>query len=94
LTYVGNGYSPAFVAGMIEVVDRLNAGSAIVLVSGTDDICAAHCRKESEPHCLKPRAAWRDLSALREIGALIGDRFADGLTLETDLVEQRSCAAT
>ncbi|WP_181700791.1 DUF1284 domain-containing protein [Chthonobacter albigriseus] len=72
LTFVGKGYSPAFVAGMVGVVNRLSAGSAIRIVDGPDDICAAHVAEESEPHCLLPRAQARDAAALADVGALFG----------------------
>ncbi|SMC90853.1 DUF1284 domain-containing protein [Rhizobium sp. RU36D] len=54
LTYVGKGYSPAFVANYDAISARLSAGEEIELVAGPDDVCApllgdahAHCRGES-----------------------------------------------
>lgn len=54
LTYVGKGYSPAFVANYDAISRRLAAGEEIELVGGPDDICApllgdvdAHCHRES-----------------------------------------------
>lgn len=40
LTYVGKGYSAAFVANLDRVADRLAAGEGLALVEGPDDICA------------------------------------------------------
>lgn len=82
LTYVGKGYSPAFVAGMDAVVARLQAGAEVLLVEGPDDICAAHVADCAEPHCLRPRAAGRDAAALLSVGALIGRVLVPGDTLD------------
>ncbi|EFO30094.1 conserved hypothetical protein [Roseibium sp. TrichSKD4] len=54
LTYLGKGYTPAFVENYERVVTRLNAGETITIVSGPDEIChpmlndpSCHCRNES-----------------------------------------------
>ncbi len=39
LTYVGKGYSPAFVENYEVIAARLSAGEEIELVAGPDDIC-------------------------------------------------------
>jgi len=40
LTYVGKGYSAAFIANLDRVADRLAGGEGLELVEGPDDICA------------------------------------------------------
>lgn len=82
LTYVGKGYSPAFVAGMDAVVARLRAGAGVLLVEGPDDICAAHVVECADPHCLRPRASGRDAAALLSVGPLFGRTLAPGDTLD------------
>ncbi len=40
LTFVGKGYSPAFVENYDRIAGRLSEGEDILLVDGPDDICA------------------------------------------------------
>ncbi|WP_363311377.1 DUF1284 domain-containing protein [uncultured Devosia sp.] len=54
MTYIGRGYSPAFVENYDRIVALLAAGEAIQLVEGPDDICGpllgtrdTHCHNES-----------------------------------------------
>ena len=60
LSYRGEGYTPAFIENFDAIINQINNGAAIEIVSGADDICAAlrqggdtscaHakvCRKES-----------------------------------------------
>ncbi len=54
LTFVGEGYTPAFTRNYLRIAARLSAGEAIEIVEGPDDICApmlgtpdAHCDNES-----------------------------------------------
>lgn len=84
MTYVGKGYSPGFVAGMDEVVSRLNAGVPAEIISGPDDICATHCAERRDPHCLKADARWRDETALSDIGQLTGMTLKPGSILLLD----------
>ena len=71
LTYVGRGYSPAFVDNYDRVVTRLSEREPIRLVDGPDDICApieyaegAHCHNES--------VVERDRLALAAVRDLLG----------------------
>ncbi|MBO6860924.1 MAG: DUF1284 domain-containing protein, partial [Roseibium sp.] len=54
LTYLGKGYTPAFVENYSTIVQRLNEGEPIELVEGPDTLCqpmldepGCHCRNES-----------------------------------------------
>ncbi|MBB3773166.1 hypothetical protein FHS55_003797 [Angulomicrobium tetraedrale] len=76
LTYVGRGYTPAFVAHYERVVARLNAGEEAILVEGPDEICAPML--EGGHHCLKPRIAARDAQALAALSALTGNELVAG----------------
>ncbi|QIB34391.1 DUF1284 domain-containing protein [Ancylobacter pratisalsi] len=82
LTFVGKGYTPAFVAHYERVVARLNAGAEAVLVEGPDDICAPML--EGGHHCLKPRIAARDTEALAAVEAALGTRIGVGARLLLD----------
>lgn len=71
LTYVGRGYSPAFVENYDAIAARLSQREPIRLVDGPDDICApildiasAHCHNES--------VVERDRLALDAVRALLG----------------------
>ncbi|WP_192256632.1 DUF1284 domain-containing protein [Mesorhizobium silamurunense] len=72
LTYVGKGYSPAFIANYEKVVRRLGEGEEVLIVTGPDDICAPMLDEPAEPHCLRESAAERDGLAARDVGALLG----------------------
>lgn len=82
LTYVGKGYTPAFVAQYDALVTRLNAGEEAVLVAGPDDICAPLL--EGGHHCLKPRITARDAQALDELGRLLGHPLEAGAPVPLD----------
>lgn len=71
LTYVGKGYTPAFVANLERLIVRLSQGEDVLLVDGPDDICApmvsacgAHCSLDSVRH--------RDVAALDSVGRAVG----------------------
>ncbi|MGT2467926.1 DUF1284 domain-containing protein [Mesorhizobium atlanticum] len=83
LTYVGKGYSPAFVANYDVVVERLAGGVDILIVSGPDDVCAP-LLNEGEPHCLGESAARRDEAAAQDVADLLGRPLVAGARLELD----------
>jgi len=72
LNYGGAGYTPEFIENMSSVVERINQGAAIQIVSGIDDICAvlrqggavacAHART-----CRAQRVKHRDEIALQSV---------------------------
>lgn len=70
LTYVGKGYSPGFVANYDAIAVRLSQGEDIVIVAGPDDICAP-LLQQADSHCHEPRINQRDVSAIRDVGALM-----------------------
>ncbi len=76
LTFVGKGYSPAFVANMQQIVQRIRQGAAIELVEGPDDVCrpllSAPDVGENPPHCGNPSVTARDARALADIAATLG----------------------
>jgi uncharacterized protein len=83
LTYVGKGYSEAFVANYDAVVARLNKGEDIVLVAGPDDICAP-LLSGRECHCHRPSVARRDGQAAHAISSLLARDVGPGMTLVLD----------
>lgn len=87
LTYKGKGYSPAFVANLDQVADRLTAGEEVLLVEGPDDVCAPLCRdggSEDDPHCGLDRVRDRDRQALEAISALLNRSLRPGERLTLD----------
>lgn len=82
LTYVGKGYTPAFVAQYDALVARLNAGEDAVLVEGPDDICAPML--EGGHHCLKPRITARDAQALADLARIFGRPLGAGEPVPLD----------
>ncbi|PTW63117.1 hypothetical protein C8N35_1011167 [Breoghania corrubedonensis] len=82
LTYVGNGYNPAFARAYDGIVERLNAGESIRVVSGADAICQALIANDKDPHCFTERVRARDRRAAADVGALLGHEIAEGAEFE------------
>jgi hypothetical protein len=82
LTFVGEGYTPAFVENYRQIARRLSAGESIEIVEGPDDICApllcdtAHCHGEG--------VAMRDRLAAEAVGDMTGIAIAPGAVLKPD----------
>jgi uncharacterized protein len=99
LTFLGKGYSPAFVANLEQVVRRLSTGTeTIQIVAGPDDICAPLLREcgESDRHCHRSSVLERDRLATEAIGTLLGNTLAPGahlLLTHADLDNLRSAFA-
>jgi len=83
LTFVGEGYTPAFTNNYRRIAERLTAGEEIKLVSGPDDICAP-LLDEKEPHCFKDSVIARDAAALEDVATLLDDKIELGSVLVPD----------
>ena len=83
LTFVGEGYTPAFTDNYRRIAERLTNGEEIKLVSGPDDICAP-LLDEMEPHCFKASVIERDAAALADVAALLGEEIEIGVVLVPD----------
>lgn len=83
LTFVGEGYDPAFTDNYRQIAKRLSAGEDILFVAGPDDICAPLLGGES-PHCLSDGAEARDIAAAEAVGRLLGRKIAPGATVSPD----------
>ncbi|TPP10227.1 DUF1284 domain-containing protein [Rhizobium glycinendophyticum] len=71
LTYVGKGYSPAFVENYEAIAARLSSGEEIELVAGPDDICAP-LTADAKAHCHGPSVVERDHEAAVAVARLLG----------------------
>lgn len=93
LTYIGKGYTPAFVRNYDEIAHRLDAGEAIEITSEPDDICAPIACDLAE-HCHGVSVRNRDALAARDVGALLGMEIVPGttLTLTTERLAQMRAA--
>lgn len=80
LTYVGKGYSPAFVENYDRLARRLSAGEDITVVEGPDDICAP-LLGDPDAHCHRPGVDARDRQAARDVGDLLGVAIVAGARL-------------
>ncbi|SMF46744.1 hypothetical protein SAMN02982989_2395 [Xaviernesmea oryzae] len=83
LTFVGEGYSPAFVANYRRLAGRLSAGEPIEIVSGPDDICAPLLSDE-DAHCFGASVMGRDAAALADVARLLGRRLEVGSVIASD----------
>lgn len=87
LTYVGKGYSPAFIANFDAIAARASAGEEILLVEGPDDICApltdsrADPRCPEDPHCLRDSVRRRDAQAREDLSRLLDRPLPVGRTI-------------
>lgn len=70
LTYVGRGYTPAFVQNMNQIVEGIRQGTDVCLVCGPDDICAS--LPDEDRHCARPSVTERDQSATLAIRRILG----------------------
>lgn len=77
LTYVGKGYSPAFVENYEVVASRLSAGEEIELVAGPDDICGP-LTADPGAHCHGAGVIERDRTAADAVARLIGSPLPPG----------------
>ena len=77
LTYVGKGYSPAFVGNYEAIAARLSSGEEIELVAGPDDICGP-LTEDSGAHCHGASVIERDRAAADAIAGLIGSPLPPG----------------
>lgn len=95
LTYVGRGYSNAFIENYDKIAKRLSDGEDILIVAGPDDICAP-LLDDDEPHCwrnsilLRDKAAQNAVSDILEMPIEVGVQFS--LDNET-LVKMRDAFA-
>lgn len=97
LTYVGKGYSAAFVDNFDDLTSRLAAGDAVVLVEGPDAICAPLCESEGAcAHCHGAGVRLRDQRAMKELAPLLGIPLGTGscLQLDADLLARLRLAFT
>ena len=91
LTYVGKGYTPAFVVNYDRIAKRLSAEEDIEIVAGPDDVCAPLLSLQ-EQHCWNDSVTERDRLAARDVGELlqrdapitVGTR----LVLDADVIAQ------
>ena len=84
LTYVGKGYSPAFVENYEVIAARLSAGEEIELVAGPDDICGP-LTVDSEAHCQGASVIERDRAAADAVARLIGSPLPLGARITPTL---------
>ncbi|MDE1991066.1 MAG: DUF1284 domain-containing protein [Rhizobiaceae bacterium] len=83
LTFVGEGYNPAFIENYRGIAKRLSAGEEIELVSGPDDICAPLLTQE-KPHCVGASVIARDEAALTDVGQVLGRDISPGSIIVPD----------
>jgi len=72
LTFVGEGYSPAFVANFTRIVDRIARGETIELVDGPDDVCAP-LEADGDRHCEGATVRRRDRDARAALARYTGE---------------------
>jgi hypothetical protein len=83
LTYIGKGYSPAFVVNYDAIAGRLSQGEDVLIVSGPDDICIPLLAND-EAHCRRDSVNERDRLAARDLGELLGEAIYVGKMLRLD----------
>lgn len=92
LTYVGRGYTPAFVDNYDAVVQRLGAGEIIELVEGPDDICTP-LLGFPQSHCHNESVTERDRLARMAVGELLGPKVDLAATFSLDAAMLRRLRA-
>lgn len=86
LTYVGKGYTPAFVANYDRLARRIAHGEPILVVAGPDDVCAPLLGPDGPPsiHCHDPSITERDRRAARAVRELLRTAIATGAHIQPD----------
>ena len=80
LTFKGVGYNLALIADYTQIVQRLNAGEDVLIVSGPDDACSPLLTARST-HCVSPSVLARDIVAAHVLSIALGQSIAMGTTL-------------
>lgn len=91
LTYVGEGYSKAFIKNFDALCEKINQGEAIaIIVSGPDDICAPLLCEEENCHCMEPDILDNDKKALDAINRTLSCclHCGDKVTLSAEFIEE------
>ncbi len=88
LTYVGKGYSQAFIDNYDRVIARLAAGEEIIIGQGPDEICQP-LLETADPHCHNDSVVERDAQALHDVGKLLGQslQFGDRIKISLPTLE-------
>lgn len=81
LTFMGKGYSAAFVKNYSKIVERLNAGEDIKIIDGPDDICKPMLHEPGH-HCHNGSVKARDGIASRRIHDVLGLELKTGQHLK------------
>ncbi|MGC0051498.1 DUF1284 domain-containing protein [Brucella pituitosa] len=95
LTYIGKGYSPAFVENYDTIAGRIMHGEDIELITGPDDICQP-LLCEGDCHCFNRSVVFRDKLALEAVSDLLGTKLSAGtlFDLNTEKLAQMRAAFT
>ncbi|MET3584187.1 hypothetical protein ABID21_000279 [Pseudorhizobium tarimense] len=80
LTFVGEGYTPAFVANYLALVRRLSAGEQIEIVEGPDDVCGP-LLQDKDAHCTAESVQARDERARQVVALALRRPILPGLRL-------------
>ncbi|WP_330217726.1 DUF1284 domain-containing protein [Allorhizobium undicola] len=83
LTFVGEGYSPAFIANYRRIAERLTQGEEIEMIEGPDDLCRPLCH-DPQTHCFRESVRGRDAAAAKAVSALIGRPVDAGMRFLPD----------
>ncbi|WP_026479646.1 DUF1284 domain-containing protein [Ahrensia sp. 13_GOM-1096m] len=83
LTYVGKGYSDAFIENYDKIAERLCDGEDIIIVAGPDDICAP-LLDDTDAHCWRDSVVLRDKAAATALTAELGTPVEVGATISLE----------
>lgn len=83
LTYVGRGYSDAFVANLNAITERLGDGESVQIVEGPDEVCGP-LLGERDVHCRADRVRQRDRAAASALAGVLHGPVVSGATFSLD----------
>jgi len=89
LTFIGEGYTPAFVSNFKEIAREIKGGRTLAeIVQGPDDLCFPLLH-EAVCHCHHPNVLLRDARAAADLSALLSCSISPGkeLLLTEDLLQ-------
>lgn len=81
-TFAGQGYSRQFEQDFHAILKRMQAGEAVRIVNGPDDLCRS-VKDLAGSHCHEARITERDALALQDISRLLGRQLTSGDVLDS-----------
>lgn len=95
LTFVGEGYTPSFVANMRRIVKAIKESALVELIDGPDEICGALSSEDMQAckhDCYGRDILQRDKNAIQAVQSVIGRSLSQPQAISLDEINQLRAA--